>query len=78
MFMLKKVDPNWGLVALTVISMTAATFERCNTTNDALATRVTTVEAHEDDINHRLDRMENKLDTIFYYVTGVRPTHQDR
>lgn len=35
------------------------------------ASRLTAVEAHQGDTEKRLDRMESKLDTIFYYVTGI-------
>ena len=49
--------------------------------NDSdLLARVTAVEAHQGDTKQRLDRMEvkedalgDKLDTVFYYVTGIKP-----
>ena len=48
--------------------------------DSALSARVTAVEAHQGDTEKRLDRIETKVDTlgdnintIFYYVTGIKP-----
>lgn len=65
----KTFDANWALVALTVISLGSATIEHC--AQDA--SRLSTVEAHEQTTAQRLDRMENKLDTLLYWVTGMKP-----
>ena len=48
--------------------------------DSALSARVTAVETHQGDTEKRLDRIEtkvdtlgDKLDTVFYYVTGIKP-----
>lgn len=71
--MKRPFDPNWALVALTVMSLGSVTIEHC--AQDA--SRLSTVEAHEQDTGQRLDRMENKLDTLLYWVTGIKPSQEN-
>lgn len=64
-----------------VLTMVIMAFSGYFSNDRALAERITAVETHEGDTAKRLDRIEtkvdslgDKLDTVFYYVTGIRPT----
>lgn len=72
--MKRPFDPNWALVALTVVSLSGAAIEHC--AQDA--SQMGAVQAHEQDTSQRLDRMEDKLDTLTYYITGIHPTREDK
>lgn len=71
-------NPNWILIILTALSMAFALVERYSSSAVAAENRLSTVEAHEQSTNQRLDRMEDKLDVLVYHITGIRPTREER
>jgi hypothetical protein len=66
-------------IVVFILSMTIMGFSGYFNNDKALAERITAVEAHQGDTEKRLDRIEtkvdtlgSKLDTVFYYVTGIK------
>lgn len=66
-------DPNWIVVALAVVGILLGAYASYNANDKKLSIDVATVQAQEQSTNARLDRIENKLDSLIWYFTGERP-----
>lgn len=60
-------------IALLILSWTASSVIGYFHNDIAVTNRVTVVETQERMNSDRLDRIENKLDRLFYEMTGHKP-----
>lgn len=67
-----RTDPNWWIVALAVLSILISGYVGYQNNDKTLSVHVATLQAQEDDRSARLDRMETKLDTLLFYITGLK------
>lgn len=63
----------WLPLALAGLSMLGTLYASYTHTDKDNAQRLTALESHRSDDSSRLDRIEDKLDKLVYYLTGSKP-----
>ena len=60
-------------IALGLIGYMIAGYVGYNNTSSSITNRLTALEIHQADNAARMERVENKIDQMFYAVTGRKP-----